>query len=129
MRIVGIGLDLIDLPRFSLLYGGNDPELLARIYTAGEIAHIGDGQDQVARLAGRFAAKEAVLKVIGGLRDGIAQTDIEICSTPAGAPIVKLHGEAASEAQRLGIDAWFLSLTHSDNSAAAVAVGVGNGPT
>ena len=75
MTVVGIGLDLVELDRFRRLYGNFDPDVLDRCFTAGEQASVGTGKDRLTRLAARFAAKEAVLKTIGGLQDGIALTD------------------------------------------------------
>jgi len=124
MTMVGIGLDLIDLPRFEALYGARDPDVLARCFTSQEIADVGDGEDGLARLAGRFAAKEAVLKLIGGLSDGMALTDIEVIVGPGGAPDVALAGLARARADERGIGRIHLSLTHSAMAAAAVAIGV-----
>lgn len=72
-------------------------------------------------LAGRFAAKEATLKVLGELQQGTALTDIEIRSQ-LGLPILILHGEAARRAAEMHVRSWHLSITHSENSAAAVVI-------
>ena len=85
---------------------------------------MGNGEDATARLAARFAAKEAVLKVLGGLKDGIALTDIEIVSRVGGAPTVHLYGGADSKAVDLNITSRHISLTHGDTFAAAVAIGL-----
>jgi holo-[acyl-carrier protein] synthase len=128
LQLIGVGLDLIELPRFAKLYGGDDPDVLERVFTRDELAYAGVGQDRAARLAGRFAAKEAVLKVIGGLSDGVALTDIEIRAMSDGAPRVELQGGARVEALARHIDTWLVSITHTDGSAAAVAIGVSAGP-
>lgn len=122
--IVGIGLDLIDLERFTQLYGLDDEDVLARCFTPAELHAAGNGEDAHAKLAARFAAKEAVLKVIGGLEDGIALTDIAVVSPPNGAPTIALTGGAAAKAKNLKITSWHISLTHADTSAAAVAIGL-----
>jgi holo-[acyl-carrier protein] synthase len=127
MTIVGIGLDLIDLGQFSALYGDDDPELLARCFTVQELLDVGDDADRVARLAARFAAKEAVFKALGGA-EGISHTDIEVARTAAGMPEIRLHGPAAELALRVGADRVTLSLTHSAASAAAVAIALYAGP-
>jgi holo-[acyl-carrier protein] synthase len=124
MTIVGIGLDLIDLERFGRLYALDDVDALSRCYSAKELSAAGTGEDAHAKLAARFAAKEAVLKVIGGLEDGIALTDIVIASHSGGPPTVSLAGGAKAKAAALKITAWHLSLTHTDTSAAAVAIGL-----
>lgn len=127
MMIVGIGLDLIDLDQFSVLYGDDDPDLLLRCFTAQELLDVGDDADRVSRLAARFAAKEAVFKALGGA-EGISHTDIEVVRTATGAPEIRLHGPAAALAQRVGANRVTLSLTHSAASAAAVAIALYAGP-
>ena len=75
------------------------------------------------KLAGRFAAKEAVLKLVGtGWRGKIAWTDIEIINNPAGQPEVTLRGEVETIAERLGITHVSISITHTANFAIASAV-------
>ena|ERR1700680_2520163 len=128
MSIVGIGLDLIELERFAQLYAPDDIDVLSRCFTTLELANIGTGLDASAKMAARFAAKEAVLKVLGGLEDGIALTDIAIGSHANGAPTVTLSGGAATQAAKLEITSWHVSLTHTDTSAAAVAIGLSIGP-
>lgn len=124
MTIVGIGLDLIDLERFTRLYALDDEDVLSRCFTAAEQEAAGRGENAHAKLAARFAAKEAVLKVIGGLEDGIAWTDIVVLAQANGAPKIELTGGAAIKATNLKITSWHLSLTHTDTSAAAVAIGL-----
>lgn len=127
MSVVGIGLDLIDLDRFEILYGDDDPDLFARCFTPQELLDAGSGVDRLARLAARFAAKEAVFKALGGAA-GIAHTDIEVVSGVSGAPEVRLHGPAAALAASVGADRLTLSLTHSGAAAAAVVIAVSVGP-
>ena len=125
--VVGLGLDLVDLDRFELLYGTEDPELLARCFTHQELLDAGRGVDRLARLAARFAAKEAVFKALGGA-PGVAHTDIEVVRSKSGAPEVRLHGAATEMAKAAGADSLALSLTHSGSTAAAVVVAISTGP-
>jgi holo-[acyl-carrier protein] synthase len=75
-------------------------------------------------LAGRFAAKEAVLKCLGtGWARGMRWRDLEVDRSPAGAPTLSLAGAARRRAADLGIRTWHLSLTHTARTAAAVAIG------
>jgi holo-[acyl-carrier protein] synthase len=77
----------------------------------------------VEKLAGRFAAKEAVLKLVGtGWRGKIAWTDIEIINNAAGQPEVTLSGEVRKIAEKLGIKHISISITHTANFAIASAV-------
>lgn len=120
--VLGIGLDLVEIERFQLLYGDFEQDVLDRCFTAGEQAAVGTGTDRLTRLAARFAAKEAVLKTIGGLQDGIALTDIEIVSDGSSPPAARVSGGALAAAQARGITNWQISLTHGAHTAAAVAL-------
>lgn len=125
MVIVAVGLDLVDLDRFNLLYGDLAPDVLDRCFTAREQAIEGTAGERLSRLAARFAVKEAVLKTIGGLQDGIALTDIEVISDGVTAPTVRVSGGARAAATALGVSGWLISLTHGAQSAAAVALATG----
>lgn len=100
---------------------------LDRCFTAGEQAYCAKSQKRYyEHLAGRFAAKEAVLKVLGtGWRSGIAWTDIEILPNPAGQPIVTLSGVCAEIAGKQGIRRWVVSISHIETHATASALGLG----
>jgi hypothetical protein len=75
-------------------------------------------------MAGRWAAKEAVSKVLGlGVR-GIGWRDIEVERLPTGQPSVRLHGRAAARAEQLGMARIALSISHEDDFAVAIAFGV-----
>ncbi len=121
MEFVGIGLDIIDIAAFGRLYQPDDIAILERCFTPYELSIVGDAPDRAARLAGRFAAKEATFKVIGGLQQGLSMTDIEVLSTPT-QPKLVLTGGSLEKANELRIRFWSLSITHSTLSAAAVVV-------
>lgn len=79
----------------------------------------------VIRLAGRFAAKEAVMKALGtGWRGGMKWTDIETLPDELGKPVVHLHGEAAQLAATQGIQQILMSISHAGDYAIASAIGV-----
>lgn len=122
MAVVGVGVDLVAVDRFSKIYGSDDAIASERCFTPAELAIVGDGADRMVRLAGRFAAKEAVLKVLGGIEDGISLTHIEIGRTAVGAPIVVLSGGAKQRANMIGAAIWNLSITHAAGMVVAVAV-------
>lgn len=122
MAVVGVGVDLLAVDRFSKIYGSDDAAALERCFTQAELAIVGDGADRLVRLAGRFAAKEAVLKILGGFEDGISLTHIEIGRTAVGAPIVVLSGGAKQRADMIGAAIWKLSITHAAGMVVAVAV-------
>lgn len=118
---VGVGLDLIDLAHFDTHYGEGDADLLARCFTANEIIEAGTGCERLARLAARFAVKEAVFKSLGG-GAGIALTDIEYFHGDDGEPRVRLMGAAQSLAQERGATDFRISVSHSASTAAAVVI-------
>jgi holo-[acyl-carrier protein] synthase len=128
MNVLAVGLDLVEIDRFRLLYGNFDPPVLARCFTAGEQGAVGIDADRLMRLACRFAAKEAVLKTIGGLQDGIALTDVEIVSDGVSPPRVEVTGGALTAAAARGVTGWHISLTHGAHSAIAVALALGTRP-
>jgi holo-[acyl-carrier protein] synthase len=101
---------------------------LERVFTAAEQAYADAHRNGVEKLAGRFAAKEAVLKLLGtGWRGKIAWTDIEVVNTATGQPEVRLSGEVKKIADKLGITQISVSITHTANFAIASAVAIAKG--
>jgi len=119
--IIGLGLDLIDLEHFAIHYGDFDSELLARCFTTREVADVGDRVDRLARLAGRFAIKEATFKALGG-GAGISHLDIETVSGDDGAPHIHLSGSVRALAETRRAATFLVSVSHSASSAAAVVI-------
>jgi len=94
-----------------------------RIFTTDEQAYAEKNRNRVEKYAGRFAAKEAVLKLIGtGWRGKIAWTDIEVINNNSGQPQVTLDGEVKKIADKLGISQISISITHTANFAIASVV-------
>ena len=123
MEIVAHGIDLVDFPRIEEMVKRHGERFVNRIFTAAEQAYSQASKNGTEKLAGRFAAKEAILKLIGtGWRGKIAWTDIEIVNTPTGQPEVKLSGEVEKIAAKLGIKHISVSITHTGNFAIASAV-------
>ena len=122
------GIDLVDCRRIAELLQRHEERFLARVFTAAEQAYAGRYQNRLERLAGRFAVKEAVMKMLGtGWQDGNAWTDIETTNDPAGKPAVRLSGKLGELAARLGIDQISVSITHTSELAIASVVGITNG--
>jgi holo-[acyl-carrier protein] synthase len=122
MRLIGIGIDLVDILPFKSIYGAEDTDL-TRVFSDNELSYAGQDESRFIYLAARFAAKEAALKALGcGLQDGISLTDIVVIKLPSGAPQLRLSGGALREAERLGVVGWLLSLTHSEATVGAVAI-------
>lgn len=117
-----IGIDVIETARIRGVLERHDIRFLGRVYTEWERRYC---QRNVLHLAGRWAAKEAVSKVLGlGVR-GVGWQEIEIRRTPMGQPIVLLHGRAEQRARSLGLRAPLsVSISHIRDLAVAVAVGL-----
>jgi len=124
MSIIGHGIDLVDVERIGRMRTDHGSHFLDRCFTAAEQAYCLSYKLADEHLAGRFAAKEAVLKVLGtGWRGQIAWTDMEILNDPAGKPEVRLTGECLRIADALGIKRWHLSISHTRTHATASAIG------
>jgi holo-[acyl-carrier protein] synthase len=126
MPIVGHGIDIVETSRIRRLVEEHGQRFLDRCYTGPEQSYcLRNQKRQVEHLAGRFAAKEAVLKVLGtGWRGNIAWTDIEILPEPSGQPKIRLSGECERIARRLGITQWHVSISHIATHATASAIGL-----
>lgn len=125
MKIIAHGIDLVDFPRLETMIQRHGERFLNRVFTEREQADADAVRNRIEKLAGRFAAKEAVLKLIGtGWRGKIAWTDIEIVNSPTGQPVVKTSGEVRRIADEAGIKQITLSITHTANFAIASAVAV-----
>ena len=123
MGIIAHGIDLVDFPRIEAMVERHGKRFLDRIFTQTEQNYANANKNSVEKLAGRFAAKEAVLKLLGtGWRGKIAWTDVEVVNDNLGRPIVSLSGEVERIADKLGISEVSISITHTANFAIASAV-------
>ena len=127
MRIIGQGIDLIECKRIRNVWQRHGDRLTDRLLTKTELEYVRKfTKEVVPRMAGRFAAKEAILKVLGtGYRGKITWQDMEITNDGNGRPHVALFGECKRIADELGITEITVSITHTENYAAATAIGVG----
>jgi holo-[acyl-carrier protein] synthase len=116
---VGVGVDIVDVPRFALALERH-PALLTRLFTDQERL---DTKSRPDRLAARFAAKEAVLKTLDSGIGAAPWRTIEIRRGASGAPSVHLHGVAVELALSKGVEELHVSLTHTPLTAAAFVVG------
>ncbi|MBQ4133074.1 MAG: holo-ACP synthase [Desulfovibrionaceae bacterium] len=120
--IAGIGLDLVELERVEKIWRRHGEKFAKKILHAQELLLM-EQENPVNFLAGRFAAKEAVVKALGtGFSNGIRFTDICVDRLESGQPLVRLEGEAVRRLEQLGAKRIFISITHSRHSAAAMAV-------
>lgn len=124
--IIGHGIDVVEIPRMAEVLKRHGERFVERIFTEAERAYCCGKKRELEHLAGRFAAKEAVLKVLGtGWVGKITWHDVEVINNPAGQPHVTLSGESADIARRLGITRIIVSISHTENWAAASAIGLG----
>jgi holo-[acyl-carrier protein] synthase len=125
MEIVAHGIDLVDFPRIEQMVKRHGQRFLDRVFTPAEQSYAESNKDRMQKLAGRFAAKEAILKLMGtGWRGKIAWTDIEVVNNAVGQPVVGLSGEVEKIADKLGIKHISVSITHTANFAIASAVAI-----
>lgn len=126
MPILGHGIDIVETARIRKLVENHGPHFLDRVFTPAEQSYCNKNPKRYfEHLAGRFAAKEAVLKVIGtGWRGGIAWTDIEVAKELSGQPKIVLTGECARIAAGMGITLWHVSISHIETHATASAIGM-----
>lgn len=124
--IVGIGVDLVKINRIDKA-GKNHPGFLERVFTEQERAYCSKQKFPAQHYAGRFAAKEAVLKAIGtGWSAGIKWTDMEVLHGEGGGPIVNISGRVKDLMDLKGVKQVLLSYSHDEGYAVAQVVLVGN---
>ena len=123
--IVGHGIDVVEIPRLADLLSKHGPRFVERVFTQAERDYCSGKKREVEHLAGRFAAKEAVLKVLGtGWSGKISWQDVEVTNNVAGQPSVRLSGECARIAAEMNIRKVLISISHTESWAAASAIGV-----
>lgn len=116
-----VGVDLVDVERIARLAAA--PIGLTSILTAGELDYCCSRRRPDEHMAGRFAAKEAVLKALGTGRTGATRwTDVEVLNDAGGRPIVHLHGACAEHAWKHGLLSLAISISHTADLAIAQAV-------
>ncbi|WP_218104046.1 holo-ACP synthase [Thermogemmatispora onikobensis] len=131
---VAVGIDIIEVARVAQVYARHGERFLRRVFTEAEVLQCRGRralsgalplpEPKPARLAGRFAAKEAISKALGtGLR-GVAWHEMEILQLRSGRPSVRLYGRARRRAEELGLSALDVSIADLQGLAIAVAVAV-----
>jgi holo-[acyl-carrier protein] synthase len=116
-----LGIDIVRVERIRQTLERFGTRFSRRVLTPGEQRYV---RDRPETLAGRWAAKEAVSKVLGlGVR-GIGWRDIEVERLPTGQPSVRLHGRAARRAEQMGMARIAVSISHEADYAVAIAFGV-----
>jgi holo-[acyl-carrier protein] synthase len=119
--LIGVGLDVVDLDRFRAVLA-RTPTVAGRLFTEDERSYAAEQRDPTARLAVRFAAKEATMKALGVGLGAFAFQDVEVVRLASQAPSLHLRGRAAELAAARGVAQWQVSLTHGDLVAEALVI-------
>jgi len=126
MQIIGIGTDIIECLRIAQMIERHGELFINRVYTEHEIAYCSTKKASTQHYAGRWAAKEAVLKVLGtGWKRGISWRDIEVRNKPSGAPTITLYAGARDVAEKLEIKNLLISISHCRSHATAYSIAEG----
>lgn len=125
MNIIGMGVDLAEIPRVRHLLDRYREAFRRRCFTDHEWEYAHRYADPSGRLAARFAGKEAVMKSLGVGWRHVGWTDIEI--TGGGAPRVNLSGRASRRAEMIGVERVLVTITHTADQALVMALSLGNG--
>ncbi len=123
--IVNIGVDSADAARFKRLLVRNREHLLTTLFGADERAAMPALNDkrEADYMAGRWAAKEAVLKALGTGIGPVELPEVAVFTHESGQPYIMLYGKASRRSQELNIDRWHLSITHVKEIATAYVIG------
>lgn len=124
-NLISIGTDIIECVRIAQMIEKHGEVFLQRVFTQKEILYCSSRKTATQHYAGRWAAKEAVLKVLGtGWAKGIQWTDVEVVNEVSGAPVIKITGKAADIARDLGIRQIMITISHCRAYATAFATGM-----
>lgn len=126
MSIVGIGTDIVECVRIAKMIERHGEIFINRVYTQNEVLYCSTRKAATQHYAGRWAAKEAVLKALGtGWARGIKWTDVEVKNEPGGRPRIVLSGIGREVAEELGIREMMISISHCRSHATAYALACG----
>ena len=127
MNVFGIGTDIVECLRIAQMIERHGDLFINRIYTPNEIDYCSSRKAATQHYAGRWAAKESVLKALGtGWSRGVSWRDMEIRNDGDGKPRVALAGGAKEISDSMGINEFLVSISHCRSHATAVAVALGN---
>ena len=128
MNILGIGTDITECLRIAQMIERHGELFITRVYTPAEIQYCQSRKQSTQHFAGRWAAKEAVLKAVGtGWRRGISWRDVEIKNQLGGKPTIALHAGLRDVAEDLGIGQILISISHCRSHATAYALALERG--
>ena len=122
MEILGLGVDICEIARMERALARH-PTMRGRVFTPEEVAYCDARARPAESYAGRFAAREAVIKALGGYR-GKGWQEISVTRAPSGAPTIRLEGNAKRRADVIGATGVLISFAHERTNAVAFAVAV-----
>ena len=122
MEIVGLGVDICEIARIERALARH-PTMAERVFTPAERAYCEGKARPAESYAGRFAAREATIKALGGY-GGRRWQDISVARDPSGKPSIALTGNAKHRADAIGVDDVLITFTHEKTNAVAFAVAV-----
>src|ERR1700676_3645324 len=121
--IVGMGIDVAEVPRIQAVIESQRERFLRRVYTLDEVAYCEQFKNKFERYAGRFAVKEAAMKALGtGWSRGVRWVDLEVIREKSGRPTLVIRGEAGKIAACLGVKNIAVSITHTSEQALAQVI-------
>jgi holo-[acyl-carrier protein] synthase len=121
--IVGMGIDIAEVPRIRAVIEAQRERFLRRVYTEDEVAYCEEFKNKYERYAGRFAVKEAAMKALGtGWSRGVRWVDVEVVRQRGSRPTLALRGEAKKIADRMGVKHIAVSITHTAEQALAQVI-------
>ncbi|HYH28183.1 MAG TPA: holo-ACP synthase [Actinomycetota bacterium] len=125
MQVVGIGVDLVEVDRVRRMLERH-PSFRSRVFTPAEVEYCERKGGRPERYAARWAAREATIKALGGVRR-LRYHDISVGRMPSGAPTIRLEGSAKARAAERGVREILVSFSHERHTAAAFCVAMGEG--
>lgn len=127
MQVVGIGADIIECLRIAQMIERHAEQFITRVYTDLEIEYCSARKAATQHYAGRWAAKEAVLKSLGtGWVRGISWRDVEVRNDAGGQPSIVLTGGALDVSKKRGVERVMISISHCRSHATAYAMAMGS---
>lgn len=125
-QVIGIGTDIVECLRIAQMIERHGELFVQRVYTTHEMLYCQSRKLSTQHFAGRWAAKEAVLKALGtGWIKGISWRDVEVRNNGGGKPLIQLHGGAKERAAAIGLDQILISISHCRSYATAYALAIG----
>lgn len=119
--VLGLGVDVVDIARFGAVLHRR-PSIATRLFHSEELAYAATLANPVPTLAGRFGAKEAVMKALGVGIGAVDWTDVAVLRQPGGRPEMLVQGRAADLASRRGVQGWEISISHTDTLASVTVL-------